>query len=98
MIARVQKVFLWILLAPTIVPLIYADGILYPYLAPKTLLLRGLGGLPIALFAYLLSAGTLFFWQRLKLKLSWIPAALLIVAYITSLLGVDFNLSFWSVF
>lgn len=98
MIARVQKIFLWLLLAPAVVSLIYADGMLYPYLAPKTLLLRALGVLAGALFVYLASAGVPFFWQRLKEKIAWVPAALLAVAYATSALGVDFYISFWSIF
>ncbi len=98
MIAQIQKLFRWILLVPVIVPLVYADGILYPYLAPKTLLLRGIGILAVAVFAYLVSAGAPFFWQRLKSKLVWIPAALLVVAYLVSAIGIDFYISFWSIF
>ncbi|MDO8548102.1 MAG: O-antigen ligase family protein [bacterium] len=98
MIARLQKIFLWLLLAPAVAPLIYADGMLYPYMTLKTLLLRGLGIIAAALFVYLISAGVPFFWKRLKEKISWIPGALLVVAYSTSALGVDFYISFWSIF
>ena len=98
MIERAQKLFRWLLLAPALVPLVYFDGILYPYLAPKTLLIRALGVIAAAAFAYLALSGAPLYWRRLKEKMAWIPGALLVVAYATSALGVDFYLSFWSTF
>src|SRR3989344_5219351 len=92
------KWFPWLLLAPAVLPLIYVDGLLYPYVAPKTLLFRALGIIVLAAFTYLALSGREFYWSRLRQRLAWIPAALLFVAYATSLLGVDFYHSFWSVY
>ena len=71
---------------------------LYPFVAPKTLLFRALGIVVLAAFFYLAFSGRELYWGRLRNKLSWIPAALLVVAYAMSLLGVDFYHSFWSVY
>lgn len=94
----VEKAFPYLLLAPALLPLLYIDGLLYPYLTPKTILLRAFGIVLAAAFAFLLLAGREFFWARLKQKVTWIPGALLLVAYGTSLIGVDFYHSFWSIF
>lgn len=93
-----ERVLIWPLLAPALLPLIYVDGLLYPFVAPKTLLFRGLGIVVLAVVCYLALSGREFYWSRLRNKLAWIPAALLAVAYATSLLGVDFYHSFWSVY
>lgn len=93
-----SKLFALVLLAPALLPLIYVGGLLYSYLVPKTLLFRGFGLVALALFSYLVFSGGPFFWARLRQKLSWIPGALLFVAYGTSFLGVDFYRSFWSTF
>lgn len=71
---------------------------MYPLLAPKTLALRALILVALALFAYLSFSGRPFFWSRLRLWQAWLPAALLAVAYLSSLFGVDFYHSFWSTF
>src|SRR3972149_8681959 len=94
----IERVLGWLLLAPALLPLIYVDGLLYPFVAPKTLLFRALGIVVLAAFFYLALSGRELYWDRLRNKLSWIPAALLVVAYATSLLGVDFYHSFWSVY
>jgi len=88
----------WILLAPTLLPLFYVEGVMYPLIAPKALALRALGLIACALFVYLVASGRSFFWQRLSRIEAWIPAALLLVAYTTSFFGVDFYHSFWSTF
>src|SRR3989344_6636834 len=99
----------WFLLAPALLPLIYVDGLLYPFVAPKTLLFRGLGIIALAAFACLALSGHKCYWNKLRPSsaqgygrarqyLAWIPAALLVVAYVTSLIGVDFYRSFWSIF
>ncbi len=88
----------WLLLAPAVIPLVYINGMLYPFVAPKTLLFRALGILVLAAMTYLALSGGELYWSRLRNKLSWIPAALLVVAYATSLLSVDFYHSFWSVY
>ncbi len=90
--------FDWLLLAPALLPLVYVNGLLYPFVAPKTLLFRALGIILFAACAYLILSGHALYWNRLRRRLAWIPAALLLVAYATSLLGVDFYHSFWSVY
>ncbi len=92
------KIFKWLLLLPAFIPLLYIDGMLYPYLAPKTFIFRAVGILATALFVYLSASGYPFYFKRLKNKLSWLPAGLLVVAYATSLAGVNFYHSFWSTF
>src|SRR6185312_12079876 len=96
--AYIKKLFRWTILTSAAVPLIYGDYLLYPYLAPKTLLLRALGIIVLACFAYLTLSGEAFYWQRLKAWMCWIPIALLVVAYAASALGIDFYMSFWSTF
>ncbi|MDO8576376.1 MAG: O-antigen ligase family protein [bacterium] len=105
----IERVLGWLLLAPALLPLVYVDGLLYPFVAPKTLLFRALGIIVLAAFFYLALSGREFYWSRLRPSsaqgfgrarniLSWIPAALLVVAYAASLVGVDFYHSFWSVY
>lgn len=94
----IERLFHWLLLAPALIPLVYINGLLYPFVAPKTLLFRALGIIALAAFTYLALSGREFYWSRLRAKLTWIPAALLVVAYATSLLGIDFFHSFWSVY
>jgi hypothetical protein len=92
------KIFKWLLLLPAFIPLLYVDGMLYPYLAPKTFFFRAVGILAVALFVYLVASGHPFYFKRLKQKLTWLPVGLLAVAYATSLVGVNFYHSFWSTF
>ncbi len=98
MTGRIAKWFPYLLLAPAILPLVWWSGLLYPFLVPKTLLLRGFGIATLATLVYLVLAGQPFFWNRLRPAVAWIPGALLFVAYLASALGVDFSMSFWSVF
>jgi len=86
----ITRLLHWLLLAPAVLPLVYVNGLLYPFVAPKTLLFRALGIVALAAFCYLAFSGREFYWSRLRNKLAWIPAALLVVAYATSLIGVDF--------
>jgi O-antigen ligase len=95
---QLAQVFKWLLLLPAFIPLLYIDGMLYPYLAPKTFLFRAVGILAVALFVYLSASGYPFYFKRLRNKLTWLPAGLLAVAYATSLAGVNFYHSFWSTF
>lgn len=94
----IARLFPWLLLAPALLPLVYINGMLYPFVAPKTLLFRALGIVVLAAFFYLAFSGRELYWGRLRNKFAWLPAALLVVAYATSLLGVDFYHSFWSVY
>lgn len=98
MMNRLKQLFSYLLLVPAILPLVYVSGVLYPYITPKTFLLQGSGIMALAVFAYLALAGHAFFYGRLRTQATWIPAALLAVAYITSLLGIDFYRSFWGLF
>ncbi|MFA5998347.1 MAG: O-antigen ligase family protein [Candidatus Paceibacterota bacterium] len=98
MIDRLAKSFPYLLIAPAVLPLVYVGGVLYPYIAPKLFLLQGLGILALAGFIFLALTGHTFFYQRLRNRLSWIPLALLIVAYSTSAFGIDFYRSFWGIF
>ena len=93
-----RKIFVWLLFSPALLPLVFYSGLMYPFMTPKTLLLRALGLVALALFVYLVGAGESFYWARLKSKLAWIPGALLVVAYITSIIGIDFYRSFWSIY
>lgn len=95
---RLAKFFPYLLIAPAVLPLIYFGGVLYPYIAPKLFLLQGLGILALAVFIYLALTGQPFFYNRLRAPAAWIPAALLIVAYVTSFFGIDFYRSFWGLF
>src|SRR3989344_1403331 len=94
----IARAFPWILLAPTVLPLLYIEGLLYPFVAPKTLLFRALAIVAAAAFAYLALSGGRFYWTRLRQWTSWIPGTLLAVAYATSLVGIDFYHSFWSIY
>lgn len=98
MTARLAKIFPYLLLAPAVIPLVYVSGLVYPYVAPKTFLLQGIGIIALAVFAYLALSGRPFFYERLRNLFSWIPAALLVVAYISSIFGIDFYRSFWGLF
>lgn len=98
MMARLEKIFPYLLLAPALVPLVYIGGLVYPYVTPKTFLLQGLGITALALFAYLALSGRPFFYARLRNQSSWIPIALLAIAYISSIFGVDFYRSLWGLF
>jgi len=98
MISLVRKALPYLLFAPALLPLVYISGFLYPYVAPKTFLFRGLGIVVLASLLFLALSHVPLFWERLKQKVTWIPAALLFVAYVTSLVGIDFYHSFWSIY
>ncbi len=84
--------------APLFLSLVYAEGLLYPFVTPKTLLFRGLGVVVLAtLLYYILRSGSLYI-ERLRQPTAWIPGALLVLAYIASFVGVHFFHSFWSTF
>lgn len=95
---RLARVFPYLLIAPAVLPLVYVSGLVFPYIAIKIFLLWGLGITSSAVFAYLALSGKPFFYQRLRNKISWIPAALLVVEYVTSYIGIDFYHSFWGLF
>lgn len=95
---RLARLFPYLLLAPAAIPLVYVGGIMYPYVTPKTFLLQGVGIAALSVFVYLALRGHSFFYARLRSAASWIPAALLLAAYLTSTLGIDFYRSFWGLF
>ncbi len=94
----VARILPYLLVFPALLPLVYIDGLLYPYLAPKTILFRADWILAVAAFVVLVLSGQQFYFDRLKNWVTWIPAALLFVAYLSSLFGIDFYHSFWSIF
>jgi len=98
MTGRLAQAFPYLLIAPAVLPLIYASGLVFPYIAVKIFLLWALGITAGAVFTYLALSGHPFFYRRLRHAASWIPVALLVVAYITSYLGIDFYRSFWGLF
>ncbi len=95
---RLARIFPYLLIASAILPLVYVSGLVYPYVAPKTFLLQSIGIIALAIFAYLALSGRPFFYGRLQNWFSWIPLALLTVAYVSSVFGVDFYRSFWGLF
>src|SRR3989344_283911 len=94
----VSRIFPFLLLAPVALPLVVSGGLYYPYLFPKVVLFYALVLLTLAAFAYIGTRSEAFYFVRLKHKATWIPAILLLLAYFTSIIGVDFYKSFWSIF
>src|SRR3989344_1358392 len=93
-----ERVFPYLLLAPAVYAIVFFDGLLYPYLTPKTILFRGTMVLALALFAALILARRPFYFARLKEPVAWVPGVLLIFSYLSSLFSIDFYHSFWSIF
>ncbi len=93
-----ERVYPWLLVAPAILPVVIWGGLIYPYLVPKTLLFYALSILAIGAFAMLATHGRAFYWARVKKWETWVPAALLVLAYVASVFGVGFSRSFWSIF
>lgn len=94
----IERAYPWLLIAPVLLPVVIWGGVLYPYLVPKTLFFYALSLLVVGAFAILATHGRAFYYARLTLWESWIPGALLVLAYLTSLIGIDFYRSFWSLF
>ncbi|OGG79335.1 hypothetical protein A3A39_00015 [Candidatus Kaiserbacteria bacterium RIFCSPLOWO2_01_FULL_54_13] len=98
MMKALERAYPYLLFAPVVSAALFFDGLLYPYLAPKTLLIRGVFILSLAALVALVLSGRAFYFDRLRNPLSWIPGLLLLWAYICSLFGIDFYHSFWSIF
>lgn len=94
----VERAYSWVLLAPVVLPVVLWGGLIYPYLVPKTLLFYAISFVAVGMFAILVAHGRAFFWSRLSMWEAWIPGALLALAYVASLAGIDFYRSFWSLF
>lgn len=95
---RINALFGYLLLAPALLPLVHIPGFLYPYHYPKALAFRSLGVVVLAALVYLVLSGRELYFDRLRQKITWIPAALLAVEYLTSLAGLGFHQGFWSSF
>lgn len=85
-------------LATSILPLVYVSGLLYPYVTPKTLLLRVLGVVACVVFLYCVAEGKALYYSRLRHPFMLALGAFTGVAFLTSLIGTDFYRSFWSSF
>lgn len=94
----IDKIRNWALLAPAFIPLVYLDLFFYPLVATKAFFFRIAVTIAVLLGTYFLYKGGKIYTERLKSFWAWIPAAMLGVAYVTSLFGIDFYHSFWSVF
>jgi len=94
----IERAYPWLLVAPVILPVIIWGGLIYPYLVPKTLLFYAISFIAVAAFGLLAAHGRKFYYARLRQWETWIPGALLTLAYGTSLVGIDFYRSFWSIF
>lgn len=93
-----ERIYPWLLLSPAALPLVAWGGVVYPYLVPKTLLFYALTFVAVGIFGVLAAGGRAFYWTRLARWQAWVPALLLALAYGTSLSGIDFYRSFWSLF
>ncbi len=98
LIESLERSYPWLLVAPVVLPVVIWGGLIYPYLVPKVLFFYAVSLIAIAVFVLLVAHGRAFYWERLARKESWIPAALLALAYATSAVGIDFYRSFWSLF
>src|SRR3989344_5129622 len=94
-----NKVLRWLLLAIPFIPLLFLGKTLYPQITPKVIVFRIIVELATILFLLLWVNGYgSFGWSILRSKKTWLPALILLVGVISSLLGVDFYHSFWSGF
>ncbi|MHB8860625.1 MAG: O-antigen ligase family protein, partial [Minisyncoccota bacterium] len=94
----IERAYSWVLLAPVVLPVVVWGGFIYPYLVPKTLLFYAISFVAMGMFAILAAHGRAFFWSRLSRWEAWVPGALVALAYVASLAGIDFYRSFWSLF
>ena len=98
MLRFLERLFPYLLFAPAVYAIVFFDGLLYPYLTPKTLIFRATMILALAVFSALVLARKSFYFDRIKDPAVWIPGILLAFAYLSSFFGVDFYHSFWSIF
>ncbi|MEK7114113.1 MAG: O-antigen ligase family protein, partial [Patescibacteria group bacterium] len=97
LVVPIERAYPWLLVAPVILPVIVWSGFIYPYLVPKTLLFYAFSLFAVAAFVLLAAHGRAFFWTRLFRWEAWIPGILLVLAYVTSAVGLDLYRSFWSI-
>lgn len=93
-----ERIYSWLLLSPVLLPVLIGGELIYPYLVPKTLLFYALSLGTFGMFLVLAAYDRAFYWQRLTHWETWIPGALLVLAYTASFFGIDFYRSFWSLF
>lgn len=93
-----RQILPWLLLAPVLLPIVVSGGLMYPYLVLKTLSFYAVGLVALAALVLVISSGEPVYKERLHAKRVWIPGALLALAYIASLFGIDFYKSFWSIY
>ena len=93
-----ERVYPYLLGAPVILPVVILDGLIYPYLVPKTLIFYAISFAAVGVFIILAAYGRPFYYARLAKWEAWIPGALLVLAYVASYVGIDFYRSFWSLF
>jgi O-antigen ligase len=91
-----DRAYRYFLVVPVLLPVIIWSGVIYPYLVPKTLTFYALTFVTAGIFSVLAANGRTFHYARLLQWEAWIPGALLVLAYGTSLIGIDFYRSFWS--
>lgn len=94
----IERAYPWLLLSPVILPVVMWSGLIYPYLVPKTLLFYAISFITIGVFGLLVAYGRAFYWARLMRPEAWTPIALLMLAYVASIYGLNFYRSFWSLF
>ena len=95
------KLLTWLLLGAAFVPLIYAGGggVIYPFTTGKVLAFRTIVEIAVALAGVLVATGYRgLSFGVLRNKITWIPAAMLVWAYVSAAFGIDFYHSFWSIF
>ncbi len=93
-----ERAFPWLLLVPVILPVVIWNGLIFPYLVPKTLFFYAITFITVAVCILLTAYGRPSFISRLARWEAWVPGALLVLAYIASIAGIDFHQSFWSLF
>src|SRR3989344_3782566 len=98
MTGYLARIYPWLLLSPAVLPVVVWGGFVYPYLVPKTLIFYALSLLSLAVFGLLLASGRAFYWDRLRQWPTGVPVALVALAYLASVVGIDFYRSFWSLF
>lgn len=96
--SALDRTFRYLLLAPALLPIVIWNGLIYPYLVPKTLVFYTLSILTVSAGTVLFAYGRSFYVSRLAHWEAWIPGALLALAYSASYVGIDFYRSFWSLF
>ena len=95
---HLEYIYPWLLISPVVLPVIVWSGLIYPYLVPKTILFYALSLLSLAVFGILVASKHPFYWSRLGMWPALTPIALLALAYLASIFGLDFYRSFWSLY